>query len=134
MSNSTKFKFLPLPRFWPQKEAVLRLDQNFCFQSKPLYSRECPHKVWWFGTQYQEKIKHLFLCFRLTSAPCISFVIINNSASCYLTTFDGIFKAEIDKNPPKLGQKSYQKFSCIFHKYKVKQSKNSILVSNVPSY
>ena len=71
MSNITKFKFLPLPRFWPQKEAVLRLDQNFCVQSKPLYSRECPHEVWWFGTQYQKKIKHLSVRFRLTSATCI---------------------------------------------------------------
>ena len=55
---------------------------------------------------------------------CISFVIINNSASCYLTTFSGIFKAETAKNPPKLGQKSYHKFSCILHDYKVKQSMN----------
>ena len=61
-------------------------------------------------------------------------MIINNSASCYLTTFIGIFKAEIAKNPTKLAQNSDHKFSCIFHKYKVKQSKNSIRVSNVSSY
>ena len=61
-------------------------------------------------------------------------MIINNSASCYLTTFIGIFKAETAKNLPKLGKKRYHKFSCIFHKYKVKQSKNSVRASNVPSY
>ena len=58
-------------------------------------------------------------------------MIINNSGSCYLTTFIGIFEAEY---PPKLGKKRYHKFSCIFHKYKVKQSKNSVRASNVPSY
>ena len=61
-------------------------------------------------------------------------MIINNSGSCYLATFIGIFEAEFAKNPPKLGKKRYHKFSCIFHKYKVKQSKNSIRVSNDPSY
>ena len=62
------------------------------------------------------------------------FVIINYSASCHLTTFMGIFKAETAKNPPKSGKKMYNKFSCIFHKCKVKQPKNSIWVSNDPSY
>ena len=52
--------------------------------------------------------------------------MINNSASCYLTTFIGVFKAETAKNPPKLDKKVYNKFLCIFHKYEVKQSKNSI--------
>ena len=61
-------------------------------------------------------------------------MIINNSASCYLKRFIGIFKAETAKNPPKLGKKMYHKFSCIFHKYKVKQYKDSIGVSNDPSY
>ena len=40
--------------------------------------------------------------------------MINNSASCYLTTFIGVFKAETAKNPPKLDKKCIISFHAFF--------------------